>query len=143
MTLRFDLGPFEELHIGKCVIKNSHQRALFVVEGESPILKGKDVIPEASLGCALEKLYHCVQKMYLEDAFEKYQGSYFKLAAQSMKDNPLVSSQLLTAEQLINDRDFYKALKGLKKLVRADAFGASKSASENYVQRDNGRKAAR
>ena len=44
MTLRFDLGPFEELHLGKCIIKNSHQKALFVLEGDIPIVRGKDFL---------------------------------------------------------------------------------------------------
>ena len=38
MPLRFDLGPFEELHIGRCMITNSHERSLFAVEGDMPIL---------------------------------------------------------------------------------------------------------
>ncbi len=65
MPLRFDLGPFEELHIGKCVIKNSHERSLFSVEGEMPILKGKDTLSEASLRKALKIL----KKLIRADAF--------------------------------------------------------------------------
>jgi flagellar protein FlbT len=143
MTLRFDLGPFEELHIGKCVIKNSHERSLFVVEGEMPILKGKDVLSESSLSGSLEKLYYCVQRMYLEEAHEKYQGSYLQLAAQVMKENPMLHSDLHAADQLIQNSDFYKALRGLKKLIRTEAFAVDRRPSEKYIPRVNGWKQAR
>jgi hypothetical protein len=32
--VRFDLGPFEQLFIGKCVLTNSRARAFFTVEGQ-------------------------------------------------------------------------------------------------------------
>jgi flagellar protein FlbT len=143
MSLRFDLGPFEELHIGKCVIKNSHERSLFVIEGEMPILRGKDTLSAASLRGPLEKLYHCVQQMYLEDAYETYQGSYLQLAAQSMREDPRLHSELHSVDQLIDSGDLYKALKGLKRLIRADAFTADSGPGTNYAPRVNGWKKAR
>lgn len=143
MTLRFDLGPFEELHIGKCVIKNSHEHSLFVIEGKMPILKGKDVLPEATVQSSLEGLYHCIQQMYLEEASEKYQGRYLQLVAQSMREDPLLSADLQAVDQLAKAGDFYKALKCLKKFVRAEAFSAQKSPSQTYIPRVNGWKRAR
>lgn len=143
MALRFDLGPFEELHIGKCVIKNSHEHSLFVIEGKMPILKGKDVLPEATVQSSLEGLYHCVQQMYLEEAAEKYQGRYLQLAAQSMREDPILSADLEAVDQLIRVGDFYRALKRLKKLIRAEAFSVDKGPSQTYVPRVNGWKQAR
>jgi flagellar protein FlbT len=70
MALRFDLGPFDELHVGKCVIKNSHERALFVVEGDMPILRGNAYLQPALANRPLEKFYCCIQKMYLEETHE-------------------------------------------------------------------------
>ena len=143
MTLRFDLAPFEELHIGKCVIKNSHERSLFVVEGEMPILRGKDVLSEASVRSPLEKLYRCVQQMYLEDAYDRDQGAYLQLAAQAMREDVRLHLDLQAADQLIKEGAFYKALKGLKKLIRPEAFALDRSPSANYVPRVNGWKRAR
>ena len=138
MTLRFDLGPFEELHIGKCVIKNSHERSLFAIEGEMPILKGKDALSESSLRGSLEKLYFCVQRMYLEEARDKYQGSYLQLAAQVMRENPMLHSELHAADQLIQSGDLYKALRALKQLVGTEAFAIDRTPSANYIPRVNG-----
>ena len=138
MALRFDLGPFDELHIGKCVLKNSHERALFVVEGNTPILRAKDVLEPALAVSSLEKLYCCVQRMYLEEAHEELQGKYLGLAAGSLKEDPTLYAELHAADQLIADRQYYKALKGLKKLTRQELFGVHKGASETYVPRFGG-----
>lgn len=139
MPLRFDLGPFEELHIGRCMIKNSQERSLFAVQGNMPILRGKEFLSEAAACAPLEKLYHCIQQMYLEEACDKYKGRYLQLAAQSMRENPLLSSDLEATDQLIRAGDFYRALKNLRKRIRPDAFGSNKvSPSANYVPRVNG-----
>jgi flagellar protein FlbT len=138
MALRFDLGPFDELHIGKCVLKNSHDRALFMVEGNTPILRAKDVLSPALAVSSLEKLYCCVQRMYLEEAHEELQGSYLALAAGSLKEDPTLYAELHAADQFIADRQYYKALKGLKKLIRQELFSVHKGASETYVPRFGG-----
>ena len=44
MPLRFDLGPFEKLYIGKSVLTNNGDRSMFIVEGETPILRAKDIL---------------------------------------------------------------------------------------------------
>jgi len=50
MPLRFDLGPFEKLFIGKSVLTNNANRTMFVVEGETPILRARDVLtPEKAI----------------------------------------------------------------------------------------------
>jgi flagellar protein FlbT len=138
MALRFDLGPFDELHIGKCVLKNSHERALFIVEGDTPILRANYVLSPALAVSSLEKLYCCVQRMYLEEAHEELQGSYLALAAGSLKEDPTLYAELHAADQLIAARQYYKALKGLKKLTRQELFGVHKGASETYVPRFGG-----
>jgi flagellar biosynthesis repressor protein FlbT len=149
MPLRFDLGPFEELHIGRCMITNSHDRSMFAVEGDMPILRGKEYLPETAARSPLEKLYHCIQQMYLEEAYDKYQGRYLQLAAECLRNDPTLSAELEAGDQLIRAGDFYRVLKSLKKLIPVDAFqadnlGPSKVLrSANYVARVNGWKQRR
>lgn len=135
MPLRFDLGPFDQLHIGKCVLKNSHERALFIIEGEVPILRAKDFLLPALAASSLEKLYCCVQQTYLEEAHEEYLGSYLALAARSLMEDPTLSAELKAADQLITSGQYYKALKGLKKLIRGEAFTVDRSPSPHYAPR--------
>jgi flagellar biosynthesis repressor protein FlbT len=142
MPLRFDLGPFEQLFIGKCVLKNSHERAFFTVEGQLPILQGKDVLSPELAVSSLQQLYCCVQKMYLDETHEEHQGSYLALAARSLTENPTLALELQAADQLIANRQYYKVLKSLKKLIGPEAFLVDQTAAANYVPRRNGWKKA-
>lgn len=135
MPLRFDLGPFEQLFIGRCVLKNSHERARFTIEGQLPILQGKDVLSSELAASSLEKLYCCVQKSYLDESHEEHQASYLALVARSLTENPAFASELQVADQLITHRQYYKALKILKKLIRPEAFFVENTAAANYVPR--------
>ena len=48
MALRIELKPGERILIGESVLINSDQRATFLIEGEAPILREKDIMtPDA------------------------------------------------------------------------------------------------
>jgi flagellar protein FlbT len=135
MPLRFDLGPFEKLFIGKSVLTNSSDRTMFIVEGDTPILRARDVLtPERAINTA-EKLYRCVQQMYLEEDTQTYQGTYLALSAQTISECPACHAELRIADQLIKSGQHYKALKSLKKIVRQEAFSLSNTESEGRTPR--------
>ena len=135
MPLRFDLGPFEKLFIGKSVLTNNGDRTMFIVEGETPILRARDVLTAERAVNALEKLYRCVQQMYLEEDTQKYQGSYLALAAQAISECPTCYAELNIVDQLIKSGQHYKALKSLKKFVRQEDFSTSKTESDGHMLR--------
>jgi len=117
MPLRFDLGPFEKLFIGKSVLTNGGGRTEFVVEGDTPILRARDVLaPEQAVNTP-QKLYRCVQQMYLEENLAKYHGSFLSLAAQAISESPAHYAEIEAADRLIKCGQAYKALKELKKLT--------------------------
>jgi flagellar protein FlbT len=117
MPLRFDLGPFEQLFIGKSVLTNGGSRTVFVVEGDTPILRARDVLaPEQAVNIS-QKLYHCVQQMYLEENLAKYHGSFLSLAARAISESPAHHTEIEAADRLIKSGQPYKALKELKKLT--------------------------
>jgi flagellar protein FlbT len=127
MPLRFDLGPFEKLFIGKSVLTNTSHRTMFLVEGDAPILRARDVLTAEQAVSTLEKLYRCVQQIYLEEDIAKYQGSYLALAAQTISEFPACYAELQTSDGLMKSGQHYKALKELKKLIEkyALAFGGA------------------
>jgi flagellar biosynthesis repressor protein FlbT len=127
MPLRFDLGPFEKLFIGRSVLTNNGCRTMFVVEGETPILRARDTLTPERAVSVVEKLYRCVQQMYLEQDTRKYQGAYFALAAEAVSDDPACNAELRIADEAIKSGQLYKALKSLKKLIRPEAFSLSKN----------------
>src|SRR5690348_6234603 len=114
MPLRFDLGPFEKLHIGTAVLTNSHERACVAIEGNLPIMRGKDVLQPELANNSLERLYCCMQKIYLEQAFAENQGSYLALMVQALKEEPSLYSRLKEVDALFVGGEQYKALKALK-----------------------------
>ena len=135
MPLRFDLGPFEKLHIGKTVLSNSHERAYLAFEGDVPIMRGKDILqPETAIN-SLEKLYCCMQKIYLEQTFAEHQGSYLALLVQALKEEPSLQAELKQLDALFRAGEHYKALKGLKSLIRPSAFVVDRSEPPSYVHR--------
>ena len=142
MPLRFDLGPFEVLHIGKSVIRNSHERACFVVEGETPILRSKDFLAAERALAVVEKLYRCVQQMYLEEAPGKYQGAYLALRVGAVEESPDRYPLVQEADELVRAREYYRALKLLKKLIKTQAFLVDRTPPEGYMPRTGGRKPA-
>jgi flagellar biosynthesis repressor protein FlbT len=131
MPLRFDLGPFEKLFIGKSILTNNGDRTIFIVEGDTPILRARDVLTPEQAVSSLEKLYRCVQQMYLEEDNTKYQDSYLALAAQTISECPACYAELQISDGLIKSGQHYKALKELKKLIEklALAFGGAQKKS--------------
>src|SRR5215213_4694630 len=122
MPLRFDLGPFEKLFIGKSVLINNGTRTMFVVEGETPILRARDVLmPDRTINL-VERLYCCVQQMYLEENAQKYQPPYLALLAQAISECPDKRTDLRIADQLVKEGRHYQALRALRKLIRQTAF---------------------
>jgi flagellar biosynthesis repressor protein FlbT len=122
MPLRFDLGPFEKLFIGKSVLTNNSNRAMFVIEGETPILRARDVLRPEQATNALEKLYRCIQQMYLEEDDQKYLRLYSVLAAQAISERPACCTEIRFVEQMIKTGQHYKALRSLKRLIPQQAF---------------------
>ena len=121
MPLRFDLGPFERLFIGKSILINHGDRTAFVIEGASPILRAKDVLSPQSATTSLEKLYCCVQQMYLEEDVEKYRGSYLALVVEALSENSNLQVDLQAADQFVKSGQYYRALKSLKKFIRPNS----------------------
>lgn len=145
MPLRFDLGPFEKLHIGKTVLLNSHERACFAFEGDVPIMRGKDVMQPELARNSLEKLYCCIQKIYLEEAFAEHQGALSALIDKALGDEQSLVSDLKEIEALVSKREHFKALRRLKRLMDPAAFVVDRSEPSNYIRRSvpNARRALR
>src|ERR1700733_5695835 len=126
MPLRFDLGPFDELFIGECVLRNSHERSFFVIEGQSPILQGRDYLEPGQASTALEHLYCCLQKIYLEESYEEHHGAYLANAARALSENPSLALDLQHVDQLVISGQCFKALRSLRKLIGNGPFKKDK-----------------
>jgi flagellar protein FlbT len=131
MPLRVELGPFEQLFLGKSVLTNYHDRTMFVIEGDIPVLRARDVLSPNLAVSSVEKLYYCVQQMYLEEDMGNL--SYLALVRKTISENSNLGGEIQTALQLIARGQHYKALQGLKKLLRPEKFAVSKNKPAGYA----------
>jgi flagellar biosynthesis repressor protein FlbT len=135
MALRFELGPYERVFIGKSVLTNGANRTKFVIEGDTPVLRSRDVLLPEQAVSPFEKLYYNVQQMYLEEDTSKYQGSYLKLAARTLSEFPGCYAVLQAVDGLIKSGQHYQALKELRKFMDNRAHTVRDTQSEGSLLR--------
>jgi flagellar biosynthesis repressor protein FlbT len=117
MALKIELKPFERIIIGESLITNSEQRTRFVVEGNAPILRDKDILTAKTADTPVKRIYLCIQMMYLENDIPKYQDIYFDLVKDVISAIPSFRKPIEAASNHILNGSFYKALKDIKKLI--------------------------
>lgn len=113
MPLRIVLAPYEKLIIGETVLQNSNVKVEFAVEGQGPILREKDFLPEEKADTDIRKLYLLVQKMYLESDIPRYRKEFEKLLA-AIGD----SAEIENIIARLNEGEVYRALRTIRKLFR-------------------------
>lgn len=117
MALKIELKPFERIIIGESLITNSDQRTRFLIEGNAPILREKDILTAETANTPIKRIYLCVQMMYLENDIAKYQDMYFEFVKDVLAAMPSSRKQIEAASNHILSGSFYKALKDIRKLM--------------------------
>jgi flagellar protein FlbT len=117
MALKIELKPFERIIIGESLITNSDQRTRFLIEGNAPILREKDILTAETADTPIKRIYLCIQMMYLENDIPKYQDLYFDFVRDVLATSPDCKKQIESASNHILSGAFYKALKDIKKLM--------------------------
>ena len=117
MPLRVELKPFERIVIGGSVITNSEARTSFLVDGEAPILREKDILTAATANTPVKRIYLCVQMMYLEDDIPKYQDLYMDFVRDVLEAMPSSRIEIEAASNEILSGSLYKALREIRKLI--------------------------
>ena len=117
MALRVELKPYERIVIGQSVITNSESRATFLIDGETPILREKDILTAETANTPVRRIYLCVQQMYLENDIPKYQDLYLGFVKEMLEAVPSFRGPLETASNLILSGHLYKALREIRKLI--------------------------
>ena len=117
MALKVELKPGERMILGKSVITNGDQRTRLKIDGDSPILREKDIITAEQADTCAKRVYLTVQLMYFSDTPSIYHDMYFALIKDIIKAAP---STLLIINE-INDNilggELYRALKACKQLI--------------------------
>lgn len=121
MPLRVELRPFERIIIGQSVITNSETRTTFLVDGEAPILREKDILTAETANTPVKRIYFCIQMMYLENDIPKYQDLYLTFVKDILEAMPSSREQIEAASNHILSGSLYKALREVRKLMTHEA----------------------
>src|SRR5262249_1177911 len=79
MALKVEMKPGERMIIGDCVITNSDQRTRLLIEGDTPILREKDILTAETATTPARRIYLAVQLMYLSRDPCAHHETYFAL----------------------------------------------------------------
>ena len=117
MSLKVVLKPFERIIIGQSLITNSETRTTFLIDGEAPILREKDILTAETANTPVKRLYFCIQMMYLENDIPKYQDLYMGFIKDLLEAVPSFRTSIETASRLILSGSLYNSLKEIRKLI--------------------------
>jgi flagellar protein FlbT len=120
MALKVELKPFERIIIGESVITNSETRAHFLIDGEAPILREKDILTAETANSPVKRVYLCVQQMYLEKDIPKYQELYMGFVKDLLEAVPSFRPQIEASSKLILSGQLYPSLKEMRKLIKLE-----------------------
>jgi flagellar biosynthesis repressor protein FlbT len=117
MALKVELKPGERILIGESVITNGSQRARFLIEGSSPILREKDIITAEQANTPAKRIYLAILLMYTARNPAAHHDTYFQLVRDFLQAAPSAARQIETINNLILTGGMYKALKSAKQLI--------------------------
>jgi flagellar biosynthesis repressor protein FlbT len=117
MALKVELKPGERVIIGDSVITNGDARTTFLIDGTAPILREKDVLTLAEADTPAKRVYHVVQRMYLEKDLARFQDEYFALVDDLVRAAPSMLPIVDAVNNWILTDNLYKALREAKSLI--------------------------
>jgi flagellar protein FlbT len=117
MALKVELKPGERLIIGDCVVTNADQRTRLLIEGETPILREKDILTSETANTPARRIYLAVQLMYLSKDSRPHHETYFSLMRDILQAAPSTWPYIENINNHILTGQIYKALKVAKKLI--------------------------
>lgn len=117
MALVIDLKPSESVIIGNALITNDATRTRLHIEGDSPILREKDIMREEDANTPSKRIYFTIQLMYLSTEPEKIHKLYFDQIHEIQNAAPSTSLFFMKINDFILKGQYYKALKEARGLI--------------------------
>lgn len=118
MALKVELKPKERIIIGDAVITNDDSRTRLYIEGNTPILREKDIIRPEEADTPCKRIYVVLQLMYLSKDPREHHTSYFELVSEVQSAAPSTASHFNAINHEILADNYYRALKEAQKLIR-------------------------
>ena len=117
MGLKVELKPGERFILGDCIVTNGDQRTRLLIEGQSPILREKDIMTAEQLDSPAKRIYFVVQLMYTSRDPAAHHETYFTLMRELVQAVPSTWPHIEAISNHIMAGEMYKALKRAKTLI--------------------------
>jgi flagellar biosynthesis repressor protein FlbT len=135
VALKIELKPHERFILGDCVVTNQGQRTRLLIEGKTPILREKDIMPLGRADTPAKRIYLVVQLMYTSKQAQEHEALYRKLTREMLKALPGARPFIDVINNRILTGDLYKALKETRKLIAYEKDAAEMNyASKAYAK---------
>jgi flagellar protein FlbT len=135
VALKIELKPYERFILGDCVVTNQGQRTRLLIEGKTPILREKDIMPLGRADTPAKRIYLVVQLMYTSKHAQEHETLYRKLTREMLKALPGARPFIDVINNRILTGDLYKALKETRKLIAYERDSADMNyASKAYAK---------
>jgi flagellar protein FlbT len=117
MGLKVELKPGERFILGDCIVTNGDQRTRLLIEGQSPILREKDIMTAEQADSPAKRIYFVVQLMYTSRDPVAHHETYFTLMRELVQAVPSTWPHIEAISNHIMAGEMYKALKRAKSLI--------------------------
>jgi flagellar protein FlbT len=117
MGLKVELKPGERFILGDCIVTNGDQRTRLLIEGQSPILREKDIMTAEQADSPAKRIYFVVQLMYTSRDPSAHHETYFTLMRELVQAVPSTWPHIEAISNHIMAGEMYKALKHAKSLI--------------------------
>ena len=117
MALKVELKPHERIVIGGAVLRNGDTRCRFVIEGNVPIMRERDIMTTAEANSPAKRIYFVLQLMYLDRDIGPHRDAFMNLTEEFMTAAPSAWPHLNIITRHVLEGDAYKAIKATRALI--------------------------
>ena len=117
MALKVELKPNERIVIGTAVIRNGDARSKLFIEGDTAIMRERDILTASAADTPAKRIYFILQLMYLDNDTASHRKSFITLIDAFMAAAPSAWPLISTITDHVIAGDIYKAIKATRSLI--------------------------
>ena len=136
MGLKVELKPGERFILGECIVTNGDQRTRLLIEGQSAILREKDIMTADQADTPAKRIYFVVQLMYTSRDPVAHHETYFTLMRELVQAVPSTWPHIEAVSNRIMAGEMYKALKSAKALIAYEKELLDHASRSTHLRRD-------
>lgn len=117
MPLNLELKPGERIRLGEYDLTTTERTRLIFHSENVTILREKDILPPERANTPAERLYLCVQLMYLSKDPKPQRDTYDVISRAIFQNDPMARPLVESIDKYVLAGEIFKALRETKKLI--------------------------